>query len=50
MEKRTKIVFIVNPISGTSDKQHSVHRSPTYLDTNRFKWTSSKPDHKWHAA
>ncbi|MBQ7526214.1 MAG: diacylglycerol kinase family lipid kinase [Bacteroidaceae bacterium] len=50
MEKRTKIVFIVNPISGTSDKQHIIDRIPKYLDSNRFEWTICKTEHKGHAA
>jgi len=50
MEKRTKIVFIVNPISGTSDKQHIIDLIPQYLDSSRFEWKICKTEHKGHAA
>ena len=50
MEKKTKIVFIVNPISGTSDKQHISDLIPKYLDSRRFEWTICKTEHKGHAA
>lgn len=50
MENRTKIVFIVNPISGTSDKQHIIDLIPEYLDSRRFEWTIRMTEHKGHAA
>lgn len=50
METRTKILFIVNPISGTSDKQHIIDLIPEYLDANRFEWTISRTTHRGHAA
>ena len=50
MDKRTKIVFIVNPISGTSDKQHIIDLIPKYLDSQRFEYTICKTEHKGHAA
>jgi len=50
MDKKTKIVFIVNPISGTSDKSHIIDLIPEYLDTRRFEWTICKTEHKGHAA
>ena len=50
MDKKIKIVFIVNPISGTSDKQHIIDLIPKHLDSNRFEWTIQKTEHKGHAA
>ena len=50
MEKKTQIVFIVNPISGTSDKQHIIDLIPKYLDSRLFEWTICKTEHKGHAA
>ena len=50
METRTKILFIVNPISGTSDKQHIIDLIPEYLDEKRFEWTISRTTHRGHAA
>ena len=50
MEKKTKIVFIVNPISGTSDKEHIIDLIPEYLDSRRFEWAIRKTEHKGHAA
>ncbi|MBR6032813.1 MAG: diacylglycerol kinase family lipid kinase [Bacteroidaceae bacterium] len=50
MEKRTKIVFIVNPISGTSDKGHIIDLIPEFLDSSRFEWIIRKTERKGHAA
>ena len=50
METRTKILFIVNPISGTSDKQHIIDLIPEFLDDSRFEWTISCTSHRGHAA
>lgn len=50
MEKKTKIVFVVNPISGTSDKQHIIDLIPKYLDSRLFEWTICKTEHKGHAS
>ena len=50
MEKRTKIVFIVNTISGTSDKQHIIDLIPEYLDSSRFEWTIRNTSRRGHAA
>ena len=50
MDKRTKILFIVNPISGTSDKKHIIELIPKYLDEQRFEWTIRQTEHKGHAA
>ena len=50
MDKRTKIVFIVNPISGTSDKSHIIKLIPEYLDSRRFDWTIFRTEYRGHAA
>ena len=46
----TKILFIINPISGTSDKSHIIDLIPEYLDSSRFEGTIRKTEHKGHAA
>ena len=50
MEKRTKIAFIVNPISGTKDKRHIIDLIPEYLDDRRFEWSISMTEYRGHAA
>lgn len=50
MNKRIKILFVVNPISGTSDKEHILALIPKYLDSSRFEWSIRKTEHKGHAA
>ena len=50
MDRQLKIVFIVNPISGTSDKSHIINLIPEYMDSSRFSWTIRKTEHKGHAA
>ena len=50
MDKQIKITFIVNPISGTSDKRHIIDLIPKYLDSSRFRWTIRYTEHKGHAA
>ena len=50
MERLTKIVFVVNPISGTTDKQHIIDLIPQFLDRSRFDWTIRTTAHKGHAA
>lgn len=50
MDKRTKIVFIVNPISGTSNKQHIIDLIPEHLDSCRFEWTIWQTEYCGHAA
>lgn len=50
MDKRTKILFIVNPISGTSDKKHIIELIPKYLAEQRFEWNIRQTEHKGHAA
>ena len=50
MDRQLKILFIVNPISGTSDKSHIINLIPEYMDASRFSWTIRKTEHKGHAA
>ena len=50
MDKKIRIVFIVNPISGTSDKKHIIDLIPKYLDSSRFEYTICRTEHKGHAA
>lgn len=50
MDKRIKIVFIVNPISGTSDKGHIIDLIPRFLDSHRFEWTICQTERRGHAA
>ena len=50
MEKRTKIAFIVNPISGTKDKRHIIDLIPEYLDDRHFEWSISMTEYRGHAA
>ncbi len=50
MDRKAKIVFIVNPISGVSDKEHIINLIPKYLDSERFDWKIFKTERKGHAA
>ena len=50
MDKRRKIIFVVNPISGTSDKKRILELIPDYLDENRFEWTIRMTEYRGHAA
>ena len=50
MVKRTKIVFIVNPISGISDKKRIINLIPKYLDSCRFDWTVCRTEYRGHAS
>ena len=49
MDKRTKIVFIINPISGTSDKKHIIDLISDYMDSDRFDWTICRTEYRGHA-
>ena len=49
MDKRTKIAFIVNPISGTSDKKHIIGLIPEHLDERRFEWQVCETECRGHA-
>ena len=50
MDKKTKIVFIVNPISGTSDKSQIIDLIPEFLDGERFDCSIRWTERKGHAA
>ena len=50
MDKRTKIVFIVNPISGTSDKRHILDLIPRFLDGRNVEWSICMTERGGHAA
>lgn len=50
MDKKTKIVFIVNPISGTTDKKRIIELIPKSLEGGNFEWSICKTEHKGHAA
>ena len=47
---RTRILFIVNPISGTHDKLPIIESLPHFLDEKRFEWNVEWTDHRGHAA
>lgn len=49
MEK-TRILFIVNPISGTHDKRPFIESLPQFLSEERFVWEVAWTDHRGHAA
>lgn len=49
MENRTNIQFIVNPISGTSNKKRILDLIPKYLDERRFEWSICQTEHRGHA-
>ena len=50
MAKRTKIIFVVNPISGTSDKKHIIDLIPKYMNKECFEWAIRKTEYRGHAA
>lgn len=50
METKRKVLFVVNPISGTSDKQYIIDLIPKFLDGGRFEWSMCRTEHKGHAA
>lgn len=50
MDKRKKILFIVNPISGTSDKRHIIDLIPEFLDVRLFDYRICETRHRGHAA
>ena len=49
MNGRTKVLFIVNPISGTTDKKRILDLIPEVLDGQRFEWSVCKTEHSGHA-
>lgn len=50
MQQRTSILFIVNPISGTTDKKRIVALIPKYLSPEKFDVCVSYTQHSGHAA
>lgn len=50
MQNRTSVFFIVNPISGTTDKKRIVALIPKYLSDERFDVHVAYTDHSGHAA
>ena len=48
--KKTSVWFIVNPISGTKDKEHIISMIPQYLDDMRFTYEIRYTEHRGHAA
>jgi len=50
MQKRVTVWFIVNPISGTTDKSRIVNLIPDYLDAKRFNVNVLYTEYRGHAA
>ena len=50
MEKKVKVIFIINPISGTAGKGHIVGMVPQYLGDSRFEVDIKYTEHSGHAA
>lgn len=50
MDAKTKVKFIINPISGTSDKAHIVGLIPRFLFDGRFEVDIEYTRHSGHAA
>lgn len=50
MQNRTSVLFIVNPISGTTDKKRIVSLIPKYLSEERFDVRVAYTEHRGHAA
>ena len=50
MEKKKKTVFIVNPISGTSDKKRIIRLIPKYMDAGNAEWCVRMTEYGGHAA
>lgn len=46
----TRVLFIVNPISGTAGKERIVESIPQYLDSSRFVYEVRYTQHGGHAA
>ncbi len=47
---KTKLLFIVNPISGTRDKKPIIDSLPQFLDKELFEWEVEWTNHRGHAA
>ena len=50
MDKRKKIIFIVNPKSGTSGKQRILELIDQQLDREQFEWEIRTTQRAGHAA
>ena len=50
MSKKRSIIFIINPISGTHDKEEIPHLIDELLDTSRFKYEVRMTEYAGHAA
>ncbi|MBO7067355.1 MAG: YegS/Rv2252/BmrU family lipid kinase [Bacteroidaceae bacterium] len=50
MHKRISVWFIVNPISGTTDKSRIVNLIPSYMDAERFDVKVLYTEYRGHAA
>ena len=48
--KKTSVLFIVNPISGTESKQQILHDVETYLDRQKFSWQIPYTAYAGHGA
>ncbi len=47
---KKRLLFLVNPISGTRDKGPVISSIPSFLDSDRFEWQIEWTDHRAHAA
>ncbi len=50
MDEKRNVWFIVNPISGTTDKKNIVEMIPKYMDAEKFSCEIFYTSHKGHAA
>lgn len=50
MKERTRVWFIVNPISGTGDKRYVLELIPQYMEAGQFVYEIKFTDHRGHAA
>lgn len=50
MDTKKRIVFVVNPISGTNDKQRILNLIARHIDETRFEWEIMKTEYAGHAA
>lgn len=50
MAGKKKIIFVVNPISGTHDKELIIKLLPKYVDAEKFDWTLVQTQYSGHAA
>ncbi len=50
MPDKKKIIFVVNPISGTQNKQNILKLLPKHLDADKFEWAVVNTEYAGHAA